>query len=83
MLIPGIPDSHLERLHWNYGGGRGAHGLRHLPSGITVSRESVPGIPSWQTMPELAADLQAKLSRAGIIAPRSQTSSDPDELDNR
>jgi hypothetical protein len=82
MLIPGVPDSHLERLHWNYGSGRGARSLRHLPSGITADRESVPGVPVWQTMQELATDLQAKLRRAGIIAPGSQPSSKAHGLNN-
>jgi hypothetical protein len=38
MVIPGVSDTDLEHLHWNYGGSKGALGLRHVPSGITVSR---------------------------------------------
>jgi hypothetical protein len=82
MLIPDVPDSHLEWIHWNYGGGRGAHGLRHLPSGITVGCESVPNVPVGQTMQEVAAVLQAKLLGAGIIAPGSQMVRKPNGLDD-
>jgi hypothetical protein len=46
MLIPGVPEEDLERLHWNYGGGRGAVGYRHIPSGITVARECSPDVPN-------------------------------------
>jgi hypothetical protein len=40
MLIPVIPDADLERLYWNSGGGRGAAGYRHAPSGITVAESA-------------------------------------------
>lgn len=65
MPIPGIPDNQLEHLHWNYSNGRGAVGLRHLPSGITVSRECLPDTSVWQVMQELEAELKEALQRAG------------------
>jgi hypothetical protein len=61
MLIPGVPDNELERLHWNYGGGRGAIGLRHKPSGITVCRECLPDVPVSQLAEQLKAELEDKL----------------------
>lgn len=73
MRIPGIPDSELERVHWNYGQGRGAYALRHLPSGLTVGRECLPGAPSWQLEQELLAELTEKLRSAGLLSSEPQT----------
>ena len=67
MRIPGVQDNELCRLHWNYGKGRGALGLRHEPSGLTVFRECTPGIPVLQIMRELESELRTKLQNAGLI----------------
>ena len=67
MLIPGIPDDELERLHWNSGRGRGAAGYRHLPSGITVARELIPDVPVLEQDQELLAELKEKLWSAGLL----------------
>jgi hypothetical protein len=68
MLIPGIPDEDLERLHWNYGGGRGAAGYRHIPSGITVARECPPGVPTRHVYEAALAELQRKLREQGLLS---------------
>jgi hypothetical protein len=67
MIISGIPDSHLERIHWNYGGGRGAIGLRHLPSGIIVTRECLPNDSTLKLAKELVVELREKLLQARIL----------------
>lgn len=67
MLIAGIPDEHIERLHWNLGGGRGALGYRHRPSGIEVSRECRPGVAVLEIDQEVLADFKKTLKSAGII----------------
>jgi hypothetical protein len=67
MPVPGVPDSQLERLHWSYGGGRGALGLRHRPSGVVVAREYPPDVPAWRVMQELEAELKEKLWNDGVI----------------
>jgi hypothetical protein len=69
MLIPGIPDEHLVRVHGNYGRGKGGElAYKHLPSGIMVSRVYSPDVSSWQLGEELLAELKEKLKRAGTIA---------------
>ena len=70
VVIAGVPEIEVERLHWNYGGGRGAVGLHHRPSGVTVARECPPDTPSWQLLQELEVELAAKLRNHG--APPAQ-----------
>ena len=67
MRIPGVQDNELCRLHRNYGKGRGALGLRHEPSGLTVFRECTPGVPVLQIMRELESELRTKLQNAGLV----------------
>jgi hypothetical protein len=81
-LTPGIPDEHLERIHWNYGGGKGALGFRHIPSGITVARECPRGVPIVDIDRELQAELKEKLLRAGIIRGEAQTGGEPARKDS-
>jgi hypothetical protein len=64
--IAGLPDNQLERIHWNYGGGRGALGYRHLPSGITVIREC-SAVPVVQVEEQLRAELKERLQSAGLL----------------
>ena len=67
MMIPGAPDEHLERLHWNEGGGRGSLGYRHLPSGILVSRTCRADVPVRVTDAELQAELAERLRAEGLL----------------
>jgi hypothetical protein len=73
MLIPGVPDSDLKRLHWIHGRGRGALGLCHVPSGVTVVRECLPDTRPCQVMQELEAELSESLQSAGLIAGTDRT----------
>jgi hypothetical protein len=68
--IPGVPDEDLERIHFNYGGGRGAGGFRHLPSGITVIRECPPTVPARRKYDEATAELERLLREQGLIPSR-------------
>ena len=68
MLIPGVPDEHLEWFHGNYGRGKGAVGYRHLPSGIVVSRKCPPDVPVLQIGEELLAELKEKLRQGGFLS---------------
>ena len=68
MLIPGIPDEDLERLHWNCDGGRGAAGYRHVPSGITVARECLPDVPTGQFYEAALAELKRELGKLGLLS---------------
>ncbi|GEM_PF-6511245 len=68
MLIPGIPEMELERLHYILGGGRYALALRHIPSGIFAEREFPPNVAVRQVQQELTVELEEKLRRAGLIA---------------
>jgi hypothetical protein len=65
--IPGIPDDEIERLHWNFGGGKGTIGFRHVPSGITVHRECPPGVPLAVVQNEVLAEFVKRLCSAGLI----------------
>jgi hypothetical protein len=69
MRIPGVDDEDLERLHWRHGGGRGALGYRHLPSGISVYRECPPGVPVRAIDTELLVELQEALRSRGLLPP--------------
>jgi hypothetical protein len=79
MLIPGIPDEELEELHWNYGGGRGAAGYRHVPSGITVTRECLPDAPTRHAYEAALAELEHALREQGFLSngERTDTIIDP------
>lgn len=68
MLIPGIPDEHLARLHWNNGSGRGILGYRHLPSGIFVTRPCPEGMPVMLINAELLVELEERLKSEGRLA---------------
>jgi uncharacterized protein (TIGR02996 family) len=65
-LVPGIPDEDVLRMHWNYGGGRGAVGYRHVPSGITVGRDCPPHVPIRQVDKEALAEFIQVLRERGI-----------------
>jgi hypothetical protein len=67
MLIPGVRDEHLERLPWNYGGGEGALGYRHLPSGIIVFRRCPPDFPLSRIDQELLTEPREKLRERGVL----------------
>jgi hypothetical protein len=68
MLIPGIPDEHLERLHLYLGPGKGsAYAYRHLPSGITVCGEIPPDMNVYLFDRKLVADLAEQLKAAGFL----------------
>jgi hypothetical protein len=73
MLIPGVPDEHLARQHWREGGGRGALGYRHLPSGISISRQCPPGVPVAVVDAELLAELAERLRGEWIGAGREES----------
>jgi len=65
-LVPGIPNEEVHLMHWNYGGGRGATGYRHVPSGITVGRECPPNVPIRQVDKEALAEFIQVLRERGI-----------------
>jgi hypothetical protein len=67
MRIDGVPDYEMERFHWNNGHGKGAIGLRHKPSGITVTRECPSDVPVLRLEEELWVELKVKLEAAGVI----------------
>ena len=73
MLIPGIPNEDLERLHWNHGGGLGAAGYRHVPSRLTVTRECLPDIPTRRFYDEALAELEWQLRQRGILSNNDPT----------
>ncbi len=75
MRIPGVSDDHLERSHWNLGGGRGALGYRHQPSGISVYRECPAEVPVRVVDAELLFILQEELRSRGLI-PRAGVAGD-------
>jgi hypothetical protein len=77
MLIPGVPEEDLERLHWNYGG-RGAAGYRHVPSGITGARECLPNIPARYVYGEALAELERELRERGFLASNELARTDRD-----
>jgi hypothetical protein len=61
-----IPKHQMERVHYNYGGGRGSYLLRHLPSGVSVHRECLPDIPNSKLLEMLEGELKDKLIALGI-----------------
>jgi hypothetical protein len=67
MMIIGVPDEQLARTHWRHGGGRGALGYRHIPSGISVYRECPAGVPVQAIDAELLIELQEALRSRGNI----------------
>ncbi len=69
MVIPGVPDDHLERLHWYLGPGKGSeYAYKHLPSGIMVGGTKPPDMKIHEFDQQLIAELTAKLVAAGLIA---------------
>jgi squalene-hopene/tetraprenyl-beta-curcumene cyclase len=72
MRIPGIPDEHVERIHENYGGGKGGLGYRHIPSGLLVFRECPPGVSIFQFDQELFAEFCDKLRKHSRSVDRSR-----------
>jgi hypothetical protein len=68
MLILGIPDEDLERLHWNYGGGRGAAGYHHVPTGITVAREGLREVSTLHIYEAALAELKRELRKRGLLS---------------
>ena len=77
MSIPGVPDEHLERHHWRGGGGRGAIGYLHLPTGISVYRECSPGVSVHAIDAELLVELQEALRSRGILPPDAAAHQEP------
>jgi hypothetical protein len=67
MLIPGIPDADLERLHWHHGGGRGTAGFRHKP-------ECPPGVPVRRCYEAALAQLVRELRERALLADGAGTS---------
>lgn len=68
MVIPGIPDEHLERLHFYLGPGKGSrYAYKHIPSGIMVGGAKPPEMKIHQYDQQLIAQLAEKLKAAGII----------------
>lgn len=67
-LIVGVPNADLEIIHWNYGGGgRGAVGIRHVPSGITAVRECLE-LPVRHYRDEALAELERELRQQHLLA---------------
>lgn len=63
MLIPGIPDKHLELVHTNVKPGKGGElALKHIPSGITVGGALPPKAKVHQHYKQLLAELAEKLA---------------------
>jgi hypothetical protein len=77
VRIPGVPDGHLVRQHWNLGGGRGILEYRHLPSGISVCRPCPAGVPLQVIDTGLLAELGERLQAEGILAVSPRLSGDP------
>ena len=67
MLTPGTPDEDLVRVHWNRGGGSATAGYRHVPSGITVARECLSGIPVRIFYQEALEELELVLRERQIV----------------
>jgi len=68
MVIPEIPDDHLERLHWYLGPGKGGeYAYKHLPSGIMVGGAKPPHMSIHEFERQLIAELTEKLKAAGLI----------------
>ena len=68
MVIPGIPDDHLERLHWYLSPGKGSeYAYKHVPSGIIVGGRKPPDVRIHDFDEQLIAELTAKLHAAGYI----------------
>jgi hypothetical protein len=68
MVIPEIPDNHLQRLHWYLGPGKGSeYGYKHLPSGIMVGGAKPPGLTVFEFDRQLIAQLAAKLKEVGLL----------------
>jgi hypothetical protein len=68
MRISGIPDDHIERIHWYFGPGKGSqYAYRHIPSGILVVGSCPSQMPVHQFDQQLFAELIKKLKAAGVV----------------
>ncbi len=68
MVIPGIPDEHIERIHWWFGPGKVSEcAYRHIPSGIVVGGPRPPDISAFDFDRQLLAAFVEKLKAAGIV----------------
>jgi len=69
MLIPGIPDAHLEKIHTYLGPGKsGEYAYKHIPSGIMIRATPPPQMPLREFRHKLIDELAKKLKAAEIIA---------------
>jgi hypothetical protein len=69
MVIPGIPDDQLERIHYYLGPGNGSgYAYKHIPSGILAGGTKPPQMNIHQFDLRLIADLTEKLKAAEIIS---------------
>jgi hypothetical protein len=68
MLIPGVADTDLQRLHRNYGDGQGAGGYCNVPSGVTVIQNFLPGKPVLDYYEDALAELESKLRERGPLS---------------
>lgn len=72
MFILGIPDDHIERIHWYLGPGKGSeYGFKHVPSGIMVGGKCPPNMTVFQFHQKVFADFVEKLKAAGIVKDKS------------
>src|SRR5580765_7771049 len=68
-MIHGIPEEHLERVHWYHGPGKGSsYAYKHIPSGIMVGGEKPPDMKVLEFDQQLFAEFIEKLKAAGIIS---------------
>jgi hypothetical protein len=68
VLIHGIPNDDIERIHWWLGPGKGSEcGYKHLPSGIMVRGARPPDMSAHQFDRRLFAEFLEKLKAAGIV----------------
>ncbi len=72
MLVPGIPDDHIERVHWYLGPGKGSeYAYKHAPSGIMVGGACPPQMTAFQFDQQLFAEFVEKLKAAGVVKDES------------
>jgi hypothetical protein len=68
MMIHGIPEDKLERIHWYLGPGKGSeYADKHIPSGIMVGGLKPSDMKTHEFVERLFAELVEKLKAAGII----------------
>ncbi len=69
MMIHGIPEDQLERIHWYHGPGKGSsYAYKHLPSGIVAGGRKPPAMKTHEFDRQLLAELVEKLKAAGILS---------------